>query len=132
MMAGGAVAYRSKTQTVTALSSTEAEFFAAVGAAKVILFLRSVLKELCIEMQEPTLIYKDNEATIKVVNAAHPTKRVRHIDTPWFRLQSWRERNLVRMKHIAGILNPADASSKPLGWVLHSRHCQRMMGHYKN
>ena len=83
-------------------------------------------------MQEPTLIYEDNEATIKVVNAAHPTKRVRHIDTPWFRLQSWRERNLVRMKHIAGILNPADASSKPLGWVLHSRHCQRMMGHYKN
>ena len=43
MMAGGAFAYRSKTQTVTALSSTEAEFFAAVSAAKVILFLRSVL-----------------------------------------------------------------------------------------
>ena len=84
MMAGGAVAYRSKTQTVTALSSTEAEFFAAVGAAKVILFLQSVLHELQIEMQEPTLIYEDNEATIKVVNAAHPTEQVRYIDTPWF------------------------------------------------
>lgn len=84
MMAGSAVAYRSKTQTVTALSSTEAEFFAAVGAAKVILFLRSVLHELQIKMQEPTLIYKDNEATIKVVNAAQPTEQVRHIDTPWF------------------------------------------------
>ena len=45
MMAGGAVAYRSKTQTVTALSSTEVEFFAAVGAAKAILFLQSVLHE---------------------------------------------------------------------------------------
>ena len=83
-------------------------------------------------MQEPTLIYEDNEAAIKVVNAAHPTEQVRHIDTPWFRLQSWRENNLVCMKHIAGILNPADASSKLLGWILHSRHCQRTMGHYKD
>ena len=32
MMAGGAVVYRSKTQAVTALSCTEAEFFAAVYA----------------------------------------------------------------------------------------------------
>ena len=32
---GGAIVYRSKTQSVTALSSTEAEFFAAVSCAKI-------------------------------------------------------------------------------------------------
>ena len=42
-LAGGAVVYRSKTQTVTALSSTEAEFFAAVAAAKHVLYIQSLL-----------------------------------------------------------------------------------------
>ena len=28
------------------------------------------------------------------------------------------------------ILNPADDLTKPLGWVLHSRHARRIMEHY--
>ena len=27
-------------------------------------------------------------------------------------------------------LNPSDAMTKNLGWVLHTRHARRMMGHY--
>ena len=34
------------------------------------------------------------------------------------------------MVHIPGILNPSDDLTKPLGWVLHSRHCRRLMGHF--
>ena len=130
MLAGGAIMYRSKTQTVTALSSTEAEFFAAVSASKIILYLRSVLKELSLPMTSPTPIYEDNEACIKVINANHPTDRTRHIDTPFFRVMSWRKRGDIALRFIRGILNPADAASKPCGWVLHSRNNRRMMGHY--
>jgi len=36
----------------------------------------------------------------------------------------------LKMVHIAGTLNPSDDLTKPLGWVLHTRHCRRMMGHY--
>ena len=43
---GGAIVYKSKTQGVNALSSTEAEFIAAVTAAKTVLYLRSMLIEL--------------------------------------------------------------------------------------
>ena len=43
MLAGGAIAWRSKTQSTTALSSTVVEFYAAVFAAKVCLFLCHVL-----------------------------------------------------------------------------------------
>ena len=81
-------------------------------------------------MNNPTPVYEDNEACIKVINARHPTDRTRHIDTPAFRVQSWRERGDLVFRHIKGILNPADAKSKPLGWVLHSRHSRRLMGHY--
>ena len=129
-LAGGAVVYCSKTQSVTALSSTEAEFFAAVSASKDVLYLRSVLRELGHPIDLPTPIYEDNEACIKIINSRHPTERTRHIDTPAFRVQSWKQRGDICLRHIKGTLNPADAKSKPLGWVLHSRHCLRMMGHY--
>ena len=130
-MAGGSIAYRSKTQSVTALSSTEAEFFAAVSASKDILYLRSVLSDLHFPLSNPTPLYEDNEACIKVIKSRHPTERTRHIDTPAFCIQHWFRQGDVKPIHIPGILNPADANSKPLGWVLHSRHSRRMMGHYQ-
>ena len=35
------------------------------------------------------------------------------------------------MCHIGGIINPSDNLTKALGWVLHSRHARRGMGHYR-
>ena len=74
-LAGGAVVFRSKTQKVTALSSTEPEFFAAVSTTKIVLFLWSVLTDLKYPPQAPTVIYKDNEACIKIINAHYPTRQ---------------------------------------------------------
>ena len=45
-LAGGVVAYRSRTQSICAQSSTEAELIAANAAAKVTKYLRFVLHEL--------------------------------------------------------------------------------------
>ena len=58
---GGAIIYQSKTQTLTAGSSTEAEFIAAVTAAKLTRYLRCILKQLGQEQTEPTDIYIDNQ-----------------------------------------------------------------------
>ena len=54
---GGAIIYRSKTQSITAISSTEAEFLAAVSCAKITLYLRSILYELGFGCNGPTPIY---------------------------------------------------------------------------
>ena len=56
---GGAIVYRSKTQSVTAISSTEAEFLAAVSCAKVALYLQSILFELGFPCEGPAPIYED-------------------------------------------------------------------------
>ena len=82
ILAGGAVVYRSKTQSVTALSSTEAEFFAAIATAKLVKYMCSLLQELQMPPTKPTIIYEDNEACIKVINARHPTDRTKHIEIP--------------------------------------------------
>jgi ribonuclease HI len=64
----GVVAYRSKTQTVTATSSTEAEFIAAVSAAKATKYLRAILLDLGFSQTLPTPIYIDNASAIQIIN----------------------------------------------------------------
>ncbi|KAG7374842.1 reverse transcriptase RNA-dependent DNA polymerase [Nitzschia inconspicua] len=127
---GGAIAYRSKTQTVTATSSTEAEFIAAVSAAKTAKYLRAVLHELSFPQLSPTPIHVDNVSAIQIINARKPTERSRHIDIQAFAIQDWKDNGDILMHHIPGVINPSDSLTKPTGWVLHSRHCRRIMGHY--
>ena len=56
------------------------------------------------------------------MNARVPTERTRHIDIRFFAIQGWKERGDIILHHIPGIINPSDDLTKPLGWVLHSRH----------
>ena len=112
---GGAIVYKSKAQSITALSSTEAELIAAVTAAKTVLFLRSVLSELELKPTGATPIYEDNASAIEIVNAAKPTARSRHIDIRYFAIQGWKQDKSINMVHIPGVINPAD--------TVISRHC---------
>jgi hypothetical protein len=64
---GAAVAYKSKLQTTVATSSTKSEFFAAVHAAKITKYLRSVLDELGVPCSGPTPLNEDNQAAIAMV-----------------------------------------------------------------
>ena len=57
---GGTIVYQSKTQTVTAISSTEVEFLAAVSCAIILLYLRSIMAELDFPCYGPTKISEDD------------------------------------------------------------------------
>ena len=128
---GGAIVCRSKTQSITAGSSTEAEFIGAYTAARVARYLRSILKQLKYPQRGPTVIHIDNLPALQIINNnTSPTERTRHMDIQFFCLQDWREDGDVIMKHLNGAIMPPDALTKSCGWVLHSRHCRRMMGHY--
>jgi hypothetical protein len=130
IMAGAAIAYRVKTQPIVATSSTEAEFFAAVHAGKVCRYIRSILRELGFPPSGPTVIFEDNQSTINIINNGKPTERTRHVDIQWFAIQEWRRAGDLILRHLPGKINPADALTKPLGRILHERHCRRLLGHY--
>ena len=91
--------------------------------------LRYILDEVGIIQHGPTAIYEDNAAAILMANAGKPTERSRHIDIQYFALQEWVSKGFVKLFHIPGVANPADSMTKALGWVLHTRHVTRMMGH---
>ena len=129
-LSGGCISYKCKTQPITATSSTEAEFYAAVTAAKHARYLRAILHELGFPQCRPTPIYCDNEPAIDMINSQIPTERARHVDISYFAIQEWKQNDDIILYHIPGIINPSDGMTKPLGWILHSRHSRRLMGHY--
>jgi Reverse transcriptase (RNA-dependent DNA polymerase) len=131
-LCGAAICYRSKLQPTVSTSSTEAEFIAAVTAAKAVKYLRSVLADLGANFKQsiPTIIYEDNTAAIEMINAGKPTNRTRHVDIQLFAIKEWKDRGDIILQHIPGIVNIADALTKALGWILHNRHIRRAMNHF--
>jgi hypothetical protein len=118
LLAGGAVAYKSQTQTITATCSTEAEFLAAVSATKTALYLRAVLSELDFPQSGPTILYEDNDhAAITMITARPPTDRACHLAIQHFAMQDRKDAGHIVLSHIPGILNLSDNLTKPLGWV---------------
>ena len=129
MFGGGPIAYNSKIQSTVSISSTEAEFLAAVHAAKISKYLRSILPELGYVQHEPTCLYEVNAAAILMINASRPTPRSRHIDIQHFAIQEWKANREILLEHVPGIINPADSLTKSLDTTLHHRHVRRLMGH---
>ena len=128
MFAGGAIPYKSKYQEVIALSTTEAEFVAACDAAKVILFIRSILEDLGIAQPDATTLFEDNQGALLMANAQQPTRRTRHMEIKHFSLLEWVEKDLILLKAISTHDNAADAMTKFLPRQLFFRHYDTYMG----
>ena len=85
---GGAVVYKSKTQSLTTGSSTEAEFIAAHTAAKIAKYLCMIFKQLGYEQTKPTPIHIDNLSALQIINNNNsPNGRTRHLDLRYFAIQ---------------------------------------------
>ena len=70
---GGVVVYKSKTQYLTAGSSTEAEFIVAHTATKISCHLCPVSKYLLFKQKKPTEIHIDNLSALQIINNTSPT-----------------------------------------------------------
>ena len=132
MFCGGPIAYKSKLQPTVSTSSTEAEFIAAVHAAKIAKYLRSILLEQGYPQVGPTTLYEDNAAAILMINSSRPTPISRHIDIQHFAIQEWKANQEIVLTHIfPGIINSANSLTKFLaGPTLHHCNVRRLIGHY--
>lgn len=80
-LGSAAVAWRSKKQLITALSSTEAEYIAATSAACEAVWLRRLLSDFGMKFTEPTVIQCDNKSAISITRNPTMHGRTKHIDT---------------------------------------------------
>ena len=127
-LAGGTIFYKTAFQPTVALSSTEAEFIAACEAAKVILYIRSILDDINIKQESATTLFEDNQGALLMANSGQPTKRTRHMDTKFFALQNWVDLDLLSLKRINTADNESDGMTKNLARTLFYRHMEYLMG----
>ena len=75
----GPIAWMSKLQKIVTLSTTEAEFVAAVLAAQQIMWLRNLLMEFGYEFKTPSTLHIDNQSAISVAKNPEHHGRMKHL-----------------------------------------------------
>ena len=102
-----------KTQRSVSLSSTEAEYFAAMMIARDGCHLRDVLSDLKFTCSGATVIRSDNQGVIDLSLDAVAFKKTKHIMRSAEFLRDLCLRGVFAVKWISGEQNPADLLTKP-------------------
>ena len=102
----------SKTQRSVSLSSTEAEWFAAMVAAREGLFFRDLLTELGVPLLGATVMRSDNKSVKDLSLDAVAFKKTKHILRAANFLRDLCERLYFEIVWIEGSSNPADIFTK--------------------
>jgi hypothetical protein len=115
MLNGAAVSWKSKRQSVVALSSAEAEFMAASALVQEVIYARRLLENLGFPQPGPTLIYEDNRTCIAwSEGSVGGSDRAKHIDLREHFVHDAVEAQILKLMPVASIDNVADLLTKPL------------------
>ena len=123
----GAVSWSSKLQSLVALSTTEAEYVAAVEAGKEMVWLRQFLGELGYPQHAPSVLRMDNQSAISVAKNPEHHGRMKHLDLRWYWLRDVVDQGLIEPSFIPTDDMAADILTKPL-LRLQVEKCRRLMG----
>ena len=110
----GAVCWSSKLQPVVSLSTTEAEYVAAVAAGKEICWMRNLLQELGYTSSQPSPLWIDNQSCITVAKNPEHHGRMKHLDLCFYWLRDMVEKKVIAPAHLPTEEMPADLLTKPL------------------
>ena len=108
---GGAISWQSKLQKCVALSTTEAEYIAAVEAGKEMLWLKRFLRELGLEQGEYVVLC-DSQSAMDLRKNAMYHARTKHIDVRYHWLRDVIEERHLKLKKVHTDKNGADMLTK--------------------
>ena len=112
------VDWSSKLQTLTTLSSTEAEFIAAVEAGKEIAWMRNLLTEMGYSVtNQSSTLHIDNCSAISVAKNPEHFGRLKHLDLRFHWLRDACQSGMIDPTFCPTADMPADLLTKPLAKV---------------
>ena len=111
----------STNQSVIALSSGEAEYYALVKAASVSIGVKTIMRDMGIELTEPIVIKSDASAAIGIANRIGIGK-VRHIEVNQLWLQEKVSKKEISIIKVGTEENLADALTKAVDAKIISKH----------
>ena len=121
----GGVAVRgwSSSQAVIALSSGEAEYYAALKGASAALGFQSMLRDL--GMKVSIRLYTDSSAARGIIHRAGLGK-LRHLETGYLWLQAAVRQKRLQVRKVLGVENPADLMTKHLATAAMEMNMERL------
>jgi len=125
----GAISWKSKKQSIVALSTMEAEYIALSNALKEALSLQRMEKSVQIKNpgeQNPITIFEDNQSAINTSNNLIRNDRSKHIDVRFHFIREKVANKEVQIKCCQSSNMVADILTKPLGKILFSKHCRSL------
>jgi hypothetical protein len=115
LLNGCAVSWKSKRQSVVALSSAEAEFMAASSLVQEVIAVRKLLEKLGVPQKEPTTIGEDNRTCIAwSEGSVGGSDRAKHIDLRKHFVHEAVLANYIKLEAVRSSDNLADIFTKPL------------------
>lgn len=114
--AGGAISWMSQRQPTVATSTTEAEIIAASEAAKEIIWLSRLFKNIVTLKQVP-IIEVDNTAAVRLSENPEFHRRTKHIAIKHFFIREMVTEGELAVQQISSENQLADIMTKPLGAI---------------
>lgn len=107
------VAWHSKKQTSTSLSTAEAEYIAAGSCCTQLLWMKQMLSDYGIA-QTTMVVYCDNKSAIDISKNPVQHSRTKHIDIRHHFIRDLVEEKIICLEHISTENQLADILTKPL------------------
>jgi hypothetical protein len=127
-LGGGAISWKSKTQGLVAMSSTEAELIAVDDATRELRYLEKLLADVGIPAPRPTPIGQDNLSTCHLVGSTRFNPRTRHLALRYHSTGDLQRAGVLQVRHLPTLHMPSDLLTKGLPKLLHKRHTAVLLG----
>ena len=114
MLAGGAISYRSVKLKTVATSTTESEFNATKMAMQEISYIRLLLDSIGFKQLNPTILYGDNQASIKTAHGQGLTKCSKHYAQHVYYVRQRITEKEIEYVYIGSEENAADIFTKAI------------------
>ena len=93
------ISWRSKKQSIVALSSCEAEYVSLCSATQEVVWLRRLLNSVGFTQNNPTIMYEDNQGAICLSKKSKDHSRTKHVDVKYHYTREVIEKNLITLEY---------------------------------
>ena len=114
MLSGAAISWKSKKQTVVALSTAEAEYMALTSTIQEAMWMRNLLTDLQEDISKPTTIFEDNQSAICMAKNRQCKGQSKHIDIKYHFVREKISEGRVEIEHCETANMLADTFTKGL------------------
>lgn len=124
---GAAISWRSKKQTVVALSTAEAEYTALAIACQETLWLKQLIDEILGESSKPIEVFCDNKAAKDMCDNGNFSAKTKHINIKYHFIRDLVEKRIITISKMNTELMVADSLTKAVQIQKHV-FCTKEMG----